>query len=64
MIEIQLAMSTVSGVAPFVMLSLVETALDVLVSSSISTDGAAEMGKSIGIREFVIIILDWSCVDS
>ena len=31
------------------------------VSSSISTDDAAEIGKSVCVRKFLIINLDWSC---
>ena len=44
--------------------SLVETALDVQVSSSISTDDAAEISKSVCVRKFFIINLDWSYVGS
>ena len=68
MIELQLGTSTVSGAAPYLIHhvervpSLVETALDVQVSSSISTDDAAEIGKSICVWKFFIINLDWSRV--
>ena len=67
MIELQLGMSTVSGGAPYLIHhvkrvpGLVETALDVQVSSSIFTDDAAEIGKSVCVRKFFIINLDWSC---
>ena len=70
MIEFQLGTSTVSGGAPYLIhhvervSGLVETALDVLVSSSISTDDAAEIGKSVCVRKFFIINLDWLCVGS
>ena len=37
-------------------------ALDVQVSSSFFTDDAAEIGKSVCVRKFFIINLDWSCV--
>ena len=53
MIELQLGTSTASGTAPYLIHhvervpSLVETALDVQVSSSIFTDDAAEIGKSV-----------------
>ena len=49
MIEVQLGTGTVSGGAPYLIhhvervSGLVETALDVQVSSSISTDDAAEI---------------------
>ena len=68
MIELQLGTSTVSGAAPYLIHhvervpSLVETALDVQVSSSISTDDAAEIGKSVCVWKFFIINLDWSRV--
>ena len=68
MIELQLGTSTVSGAAPYLIHhvervpSLVETALDVQVSSSFFTDDAAEIGKSVCVRKFFIINLDWSCV--
>ena len=68
MIELQLGTSTVSGAAPYLIHhvervpSLVETALDVQVSSSIFTDDAAEIGKSVCVRKFFIINLDWSRV--
>ena len=54
MIEFQLGTSTVIGGAPYLIhhvervSSLLETALDVSVSSSISTDDAAEIGQSAG----------------
>ena len=46
------------------MSDLVETALDVQVSSSISADDAVEIGKSVCVRMFFIINLDRSCVSS
>lgn len=70
MIEIQLGTNTVSGGAPYLIhhvervSGLVETALNVQVSSSISTDDAAKIGKSVCVRKFFIINLDWSCVGS
>ena len=36
--------------------------IDVQVSSSIFTDDAAKIGKSVCVRKFFIINLDWSCV--
>ena len=68
MIELQLGTSTVNGAALYLIHhvervpSLVETALDVQVSSSIFTDDAAEIGKTVCVRKFFIINLDWSCV--
>ena len=68
MIEIQLGTNTVSGGAPYLIhhvervSGLVETALNVQISSSISTDDAAEIGKSVFVRKF--FNLDWSCVGS
>ena len=65
MIEFQLGTGTVGGRVPYLIhhvervSGLVETALDVQVSSSISTDDAAEVGKSV-----FVINLDWSCVGS
>ena len=70
MIEFQLGTSTVSGGAPYLIhhvervSDLVETALDVQLSSSISTDDAAELGKSVFVKKFFIINLDWSFVGS
>ena len=70
MIEFQLGASTVSGGAPYLnfhverVSGFVETALDVQVSSSIPTDDAAEIGKSVCVRKFFTINLDWSCVGS
>ena len=70
MIEFHLGTSTVSGGAPYLIHhvervpGLVKKALDVQVSSSISTDDAAEIGKSVCVRKFFIINLDWSCVGS
>jgi len=69
MIEFQLGKSTVGGRVPYLIhhveqvSGLVETALDVHVSSSISTDDAAEIGY-VCMRMFFIINLDWSCVGS
>ena len=68
MIEFQLGTSTVSGGAPYLIhhvervSDLVETALDVQLSSSISTDDAAELGKSVFVKKFFIINLNWSFV--
>ena len=68
MIELRLGTSTVSGAAPYLIhhvervSSLVETALAVQVSSSIFTDDDAEIGKSVCVRKFFIINLDWSRV--
>ena len=68
MIEFQLGMSTVHGGVPYLIhrvervSGLVERALDVHVSSSISTDDAAEIGKSVCVKKFFIINLDQSCV--
>ena len=39
-------------------------ALDVQVSSFISSDDAAEIGEYVGVRKFFMINLDWACVDS
>ena len=70
MIELQLGMSAVGGRAPYLIhhieriSGLVETALDVQVSSSISTDDAAEVGKSVCVMKLFVINLDWSCVGS
>ena len=67
MIEFQLGECTVSGGAPYLIhhveriSGLVETALNVQVSSSIYTD-ASKIGKSVCVRRFFIINLDWSCV--
>ena len=53
MIEFQLGESTVSGGVPYIIhyvkrvSGLVETALNVQISSSISTDDAAKIGKLI-----------------
>ena len=61
-------MSTVHGGVPYLIhrveqvSGLVERALDVQVSSSISTDDAAEIGKSVCVKKFFIINLDRSCV--
>ena len=70
MIEFQLGTGTVSGGVPYLIQhvervsDLVKKALDVQVSSSISTDDAAEMGKSVCVRKFFIINLDRSCISS
>ena len=70
MIEFQLVKSTVSGAVPYLIhhvervSGLVKTSLDVQVSSSISTDDAAEIGESVCVRKFFIINLDWSRVGS
>ena len=67
MIDIQLGMSTVSGGVLYLIhhvervFGLVEMALNVQVSSFISTDDAAEIGKSVCVRKLFIINLDWSC---
>ena len=56
MIEFQLGTSIVSGGAPYLIhhvervSGLVETALNDQVSPSISTDDAAEIGKSVCVR--------------
>ena len=61
MIEFQLSTSTVSGGAPYLIhhvkrvSGLVETAVDVQFSSSISIDDAAKIGKSICVRKIFII---------
>ena len=44
------------------MSGLVETALDVQVTSSISTDYAAEVGRSVYVMKLFAINLNWSCV--
>ena len=68
-IEFKISTSTVSGGAPYLIhhvewvSSHVKTALDVQFSSFISTDDAAEIGKSVYVRKFFIINLDWACVD-
>ena len=68
MIEFQLGTNAVRGGAPYLIhhvervSGLAETALDVQVSSSISTDDAAEVGKSLCVRKFLIINLDRLCV--
>ena len=70
MIEFQLGESTVSGGVPYPIhhvervSDLVETALNVQISSSICTDDAAKIGKSVCVRKFFIINQDWSCVGS
>ena len=70
MIELQLGTSTIGGRTPYLIhhieriSGLVETALDVQVSSSISTDDTAEVGKSVCVRKLFVINLDWSCVGS
>ena len=70
MIELQLGTSAVGGRPPYLIhhieqiSGLVETALDVQVSSSISTDDAAEVCKSVCVTKLFVINLDWSCVDS
>ena len=70
MIELQLGTSAVGGRTPYLIhhmeriSGLVETALDVQVSSSISTDDAAEVGKSVCVMKLFVINLDWSCVGS
>ena len=70
MIELQLGTSAVDGRAPYLIhhieriSGLVQTALDVQVSSSISTDDAAEVGKSVCLMKLFVINLDWSCVGS
>ena len=70
MIDIQLGMSTVSGGVLYLIhhvervSGLVEMALNVQVSSFISTDDAAEIGKSVCVRKLFIINLDWPCVGS
>ena len=73
MIEFQLGDSTVSGGVPYLIhhvervSGLVETVLNVQISSSISTDDdddAAKIGKSVCVRNFFIINLDCSCVGS
>jgi len=70
MIEFQLGKSTVGGGVPYLIhhvepvSGLVKTSLDVQVSSSISTDDAAEIGESVCVRKFFIINLDWSRVGS
>ena len=62
MIELQLGTSTVSGAAPYLIHhvervpSLVETALDVQVSSSIFTDDAAEIGKSVSGSKWIEMV--------
>ena len=43
---------------------LVERALGVQVISSISNDDAAAIGKSVCVRKFFIINLDWSSIGS
>ena len=70
MIEFQLGESTVSGGVPYLIhhveriSGLVETALNLQIRSSISTDDAAKIGKSVCVRKFFIISQDWSCVGS
>ena len=70
MIESQLGTSIVRGGGPYPIhhvervSGLIETALDVQVSSSISADDVAEIGKSVHIRKFFIINLDRLCVSS
>ena len=60
MIEFQLGTGTVGGGVPYLIhhvervSDLVETALDVQVSSSISADDAAEIGKSVCVRKLFI----------
>ena len=64
MIEIQLGTNTVSGGVRYLIhhvervSGLVEMALNVQVSSSISTDNAAEISKSVCVRKLFIINLD------
>ena len=68
MIELQLGTSAVGGRTPYFIhhveqiSGLAEMALDVQVSSSISTDDAAEVGKSVFVMKLFVINLDWSCV--
>ena len=65
MIEFQLGTTTVQRlVIQHVerVSGLVEMALDVQVSFFISTDVAAEIDKSVCVRMFFIINLDWWCV--
>ena len=70
MIELQLGTSAVGGRTRYLIhhvkqiSGLVETALDVQVSSSIYTDDAAEVGKSVCAMKLFVINLDWSCVGS
>ena len=70
MIELQLGTGAVGGRTPYLIhhieriSGLVEMALDVQVSSSISTDDAAEVGKSVCVMKLFVISLDWSCVGS
>ena len=70
MIELQLGTSTIGGRTPYLIRhierisGLVETALYVQVSSSISTDDTAEVGKSVCVRKLFVFNLDWSCVGS
>ena len=70
MIELQLGASKIGGRTRYLIhhieqiSGLVETALDVQVSSSISTDDAAEVGKFFCVRKLFVINLDWSCVGS
>ena len=68
MIELQLGTSAVGGRTPYPIHHIeqisdfVEMALDVQVSSSISTDDAAELGKSVCVMKLLVINLDLSCV--
>ena len=70
MIELQLGTSAVGGRAPYLIhhieriSGLVETTLDVEVSSSISADDAAEVGKSVCVMKLFAINLNLWCVGS